>query len=138
MVVPGGQDDILLIRPTFALKVVDVVAADFTRMSFSVKVSNGSYLTSDSFSSDSTNPTASITFPSEVIFSVGSDTFRIVFQTFLQDSFYQSLDSEFYKESEVNSIILVADLISEGSVVDVHGLSNPVKLQFTKLRDLVS
>ena len=138
MVIPDEQDEILLLRQIFALKVVDAMAADFTGMALSVTVSDSRSLTSDSFSSDSTNPTASITLPSEVADNVPSETARIVFQTFLQDSFYQSASSEPYTESEVYSIILAADVFSEGSAVDVRGLSNPVKLQFTTLRALVS
>ena len=138
LVIPDGQDNILLTRPTFALKAVDAMAADFTGAVLSVTVSRDSSLTSDSFSSGSTNPTASISLPSEVTDGVTSGTARILFQTFLEDSFYQSLNSKSDAESDVNSIILVADVFSDGSPVDVRGLSDPVQLQFTTLRTLVS
>ena len=138
MVLADGLDEILLTRQSFAMKVVDTMAKEFIGLALSVAVSDGSSLTIDSFSSESTNPTASITLPPEVVIGVTSDNARIVFQTFLQDSFYQSLDSVSYAESEVNSIILGAGVFSNGDAVDVRRLSDPVKLQFIKLRTPVS
>ena len=138
LVIPDGQDNILLTRPTFALKAVDAMAADFTRAVLSVTMSSDSSLTSDSFPSESTNSTASITLPSEVINGITSDTARILFQILLQDSFYQSLGPESDTDSDVNSIILVADVFSDRSAVAVSGLSDPVQLQFTTPRALVS
>ena len=136
--IPTGQNELVLTRQAFALKAADAMTADFTGMALHVRVSDSSSLTSDSLSSAIDNPTASITLPSEVVANVNSSTARIVFQTFLQDSFYQSRDSISSTESELNSIILSADVFSSGSDVTVRGLANPVTLQFTKMRTLVS
>lgn len=117
----------VFIRPNFAIE-VEEIGDNFDGGEFVVALDGNGRLGEDSLNSGSDGPTSSIDLPPTLLEGIStSDDTRLVFGTYVDDSFYvQKVDNKM----TVKGIIISADVYNDLGSVAVEGLAVPIRLNF--------
>ena len=126
----GGEDNVTFTRPKLALQVQQVQVSNFTGLSFSVELNRNGDLDDDSLSGDSSTPSGSLSLPNSLFQGRSIASARVSFGVFTDSDLYVRDNTT--NQVQTVSVVISADVYSNGSRVTVTGLSDSVQLSFQR------